>query len=193
MNRVDLESWLYRNADSTRLSTHELIDRCEAEVRSHAEVIAWKHALRVAAATLRRFDGQFGLPASEIFVTREVCHEVARELSRHEPELGSIDETAWLSHAILDSIDPEDRRVFRVWVRQIAEREEHRIWHEVVVFTHHVARALIEKAHLTGELDWTFERTYPKVATRVMQLLLREYAAHLRESRKERAAQAALH
>ena len=193
MNRVDLESWLHRHADSTRLSTYDLIDRCEAEVRNHAEVLAWKHALRVATATLRRFDGLFGLPASETFVTREVCHEVARELSRHEPELGPIDESEWLSHAVLDSIDPEDRMVFRVWVRHIAAREEHRVWHEVVSYTHHVARALIAKAHMTGDLDWTFERTYPKVAKRVMQMLLREYATHLRESRKEMAARAALH
>ena len=193
MNRVDLQSWLHRHADSTHMPTHDLIDRCEAEVRNHAEVLAWKHALRVATTTLRRFDGLFGLPASETFVTREVCHEVARELSRHEPSLGSIDEAQWLSRGVLDSIDSESRNVFRDWVREIAEREEHRAWHEIVSFTHHVARALIAKAHMTGDLDWSFERSYPRVATRVMQLLLREYAAHLRESRKEMAARAALH
>jgi hypothetical protein len=193
MNRVALEGWLERHPGSIFAPTHDLIDRCEAEVRNHAEVLAWKHALKIATASLRRFDTRFGLPASETFVTHEVCHEVARELKHHEPHLDSIDESEWLSPSLLDSIDPEARYVFRDWVREFAEQEEHRVWKQIVFFTHHVARALIDKAHMTGELDWNFERSYPKLALRVTRLLLREYATHLRESRKEIATESALH
>jgi len=193
MNRVDFESWLDRHPNSTLASTHDLIDRCELEVRRHAEVVAWKHALRVATSNLRRFDGHFGLPASETFVTREVCHEVARELKRQEPHVGRIDEREWLRPSTLDSIEPEDRMVLREWLREIAETEEHRVWREIVAFTHHVARALIEKAHMTGELEWDMERTYPRLARRATQLLLRQYAIHLREQRKPMPTGSSLH
>ena len=193
MHRVELESWLNRHPDTILATTHELIDRCEVEVHHHAEIIAWKHALKVATASLRRFDGRFGRPASETFVTREVCHEVARELKRHEPQLERIDETEWLSRSILGSIEPEARMVLRDWLRELAEKEEHRAWQEVVSFTHHVASALIQKAHMTGELDWDFERSYPRVATRVTRMLLREYAVHLRESRRGSAPRSGLH
>ena len=178
MNRVDLESWLDRHPDSTLAPTHDLIDRCEVEVHHHAEIVAWKHALKIATASLSRFDGRFGLPASETFVTREVCHEVARDLKRHEPHLEQIDETEWLSRSILESIDPQARRVLREWLRELAEQEEHRIWREIVAFTHHVARALIEKAHMTGELEWDMERTYPRLARRATQIA----AAGIRDS-----------
>ena len=193
MNRVDLETWLDRHPGSIDSPTHALIDRCEAEVHRHAEVVAWKHALRIATTSLRRFDGRFGLPASETFVTREVCHEVARELKRHEPQLERIDETEWLSRSILDSIDPQARMVLREWLRELAEKEEHRAWQQIVAFTHHVASALIAKAHMTGNLDWDFERSYPRLATRVTKMLLREYALHLRDSRKEMTTRSALH
>ena len=135
MNRVDLETWLDRHPGSIDSPTHDLIDRCEAEVHRHAEVVAWKHALKIATTSLRRFDGRFGLPASETFVTREVCHEVARELKRHEPQLERIDETEWLSRSILDSIDPQARMVLREWLRELAEKEEHRAWQQIVAFT----------------------------------------------------------
>ncbi len=193
MNRLDLESWLDLHPDSILAPTHDLIDRCEVEVHHHAEILAWKHALKVATTSLRRFDGRFGLPASETFVTREVCHEVARELKRHEPHLDPIDETEWLSRSILDSIDPQARMVLREWLRELAEKEEHRIWREIVAFTHHIARSLIAKAHMTGELAWDFDHSYPKLATRVTQMLLREYAVHLRASRKAVAPHSALH
>lgn len=193
MNRLDLESWLDHHPDSTLAPPHDLIDRCEVEVRHHAEVIAWKQALRVAAESLGRFEGHFGLPASETFVTREVCHEVARELKRREPHLERIDEREWLSRSTLDSIEPEARMVLREWLSELAAKEEHRVWREIVSFTHHVARALIDKSHMTGELEWDMERTYPRLARRATQLLLREFAIHLRESRRERTTSSAVH
>ena len=193
MNRVELESWFNRHPGSTYAPTNDLMDRCEVEVHNHAEVVAWKHALKVATASLRRLDGHFGLPASETFVAREICHEVARELKRHEPQLDRIDETEWLSRSILDSIDPQARMVLRDWLRELAEKEEHRIWQQIVSFTHHVACALIAKAHMTGDLEWDFDRSYPRLATRVTQMLLREFAVHLRDSRKGMATHFGLH
>lgn len=193
MNRNALESWLDHHQDLILAPSRNLIDRCEVEIRNHAEVVAWKHALRIATTNLRRFDGRFGLPASETFVTREVCHEIARDLKRHEPHLEQIDESEWLSRSTLESIDPDARMMIRDWVRELAEKEEHRVWREIVAFTHHVARALIEKAHLTGRLEWDLERSYPRIATQVTQMLLREYAIHLRDSRRGNSKGSLLH
>lgn len=193
MNRNALEGWLDRHQDSILAPSRHLIDRCEVEIRNHAEVVAWKHALKIATTNLRRFDGRFGLPASETFVTREVCHEIARDLKRHEPHLERIDASEWLSRGTLESIDPEARSMFRDWVRELAEKEEHRVWREIVAFTHHVARALIDKAHMTGRLEWDLERSYPRIATQVTQMLLREYAIHLRDSRRGSSKASLLH
>lgn len=193
MNRNALESWLDRHQDSIHEPSRHLTDRCETEIRNHAEVVAWKHALKIATTNLRRFDGRFGLPASETFVTREVCHEIARDLKRHEPHLEQFDESEWLSRSTLESIGPDARMMIREWVRELAEKEEHRVWREIVAFTHHVAHALIEKAHMTGRLEWDLERSYPRIATQVTQMLLREYAIHLRDSRRTSSKVSLLH
>jgi hypothetical protein len=181
MNRTDLESWLSTHPDSIHAPTGTLLDRCESEVRSHAQELAWIHAREVAEHSLHRFERAFGLPASEIFVTREVCHEIARELKHHEPHVERTEESEWVSRSVLDALEPGARRMLREWLFDLAEREEHRAWQEIVSFTHKIATALIREGHMTRALDWDFERSYPRLAAQVTEMLIHEFEAHARE------------
>jgi hypothetical protein len=182
MKRTEIESWLAVHPESIHAPARGLLDRCESEIREHAEELAWTHARQVAEQSLHRFERGFGLPASEVFVTREVCHEIARELRRHEPHVDRRMESEWVSLAVLEALDPSARRMLRDWLFDVAEQEEHRTWLEIVAFTHKVARALIREARMTRTLDWDFDRSYPRLAARVTEMLIHEFEAHARDA-----------
>jgi hypothetical protein len=110
MNRTQFETWLVSHPESVFTDAHRLLDRCEAEIGEHAHALAWKHAGEVAIECLHRFERTFGLPASETFVAREVCVEVARALRHDGIHVESITEEEWLSRAILDALSPEARK-----------------------------------------------------------------------------------
>ena len=52
---------------------------------------------------------------------------------------------------------------------------------EIVSFTHRIATALIREGHMTRTLDWDFDHSYPRLAARVTEMLIREFEAHARE------------
>jgi hypothetical protein len=153
-----------------------LRERCERQVRSHAEEEAWQRARAIAEQHLQHWAGSFGIPASDAFVAQEVCHELARELRRREPE--PVAEAQRLSEAVLRALDPATRERLRGWLIELARREEHRAWLEVVNFTDHLARNLIRGGELTPELHWDFDHSYSRTAERVTRMLIREYETH---------------
>lgn len=178
MERQELENWFAHHPDSIHMQPDALLDRCETEVRDHATYDAWLHARDVAEESLHRFEGIFGLPASGAFVTREVCHEVARELKSHEPHPDEKLAAEWAGRAVLEALDDEGREHLREWLCDLARREEHAAWRGIVHFTDHLARTLIRDMHMTADLDWDFDHSYPKVAARVARMLIREFEAH---------------
>ena len=180
MERTDLETWFASHPESHQPSLDILLDQCESEVRHYAHRDAWIHARHIAEKSLRRFEHVFGLPASDVFVTREVCHEIARELRRHEPHLDD-EQMEWIGSRLVDSLDSEARILLRQWLKELAEKEEHVAWREIVYFTHHLAKSLIEHEHMTLRNDWDLEHTYPRIAARVARLMIREFDAHAAE------------
>jgi len=182
MNRDELDRWFAEHPETLRMKSSEqsteLLNECEARVRAYAHRDAWVHAREVAEETLHRFEGSFGLPASEPFVTREICHEVARELRRHEPHPDEVEEDEWFRRTLFDALDPEPRGMLKQWLSELAEKEEHAVWKEIVHFTDHLARTLIRRAHMSDSLTWDFERSYSRVASRVARMLIREFEAH---------------
>ncbi len=153
-----------------------LRERCERQVRSHASEDAWQRAREIAEEHLHHWEASFGIPASDAFVAQEVCHELARELRRREPEPGA--EARRVSEAVLRALDPPARERLRDWLLDLARREEHRAWLEVVEFTDHLARNLIREGELKPDLRWDFEHSYSRTAERVTRILIREYEAH---------------
>ena len=178
MERIDLETWFARHPESIDTQPRMLLDLCEAEVRDHARTDAWRRARDVAESSLHRFEGTFGLPASDVFVTREVCHEIARELRRHEPHPDAALAASWVGDTVLDKLDAEAGRIVRQWLAEIAEREEHATWQGIVQFTDRLARWLIRSEGMTAELDWDLDHTYSQVAARVTRIVMREFDAH---------------
>ena len=61
---------------------------------------------------------------------------------------------------------------------ELAEKEEHAVWLEIVRFTDHMARSLIRDAGMTRALEWDFDHSYPRVAARVAKLMMQEFEAH---------------
>ena len=179
MERLELENWLIHHPDSIHSDPDTLLDECEREIRDHAQRDAWVQAKEIAEQNLRRFEHGFvGYPASDTFVTREVCREIARELKHHEPIPDDQDAQAWLSEMLLDSLDPEARRMFLDWLRDLARAEEHLAWLEIVRFTSRRARGLIREGHMTDQCDWDLDHTYPIVAASVVKMLIAEFQTH---------------
>lgn len=178
MDRHEVESWLEHHPDQVHANAKALLNRCEREVRSHTHRDAWKHARNLAEESLHRFERVFGLPASDVFVTREICHEIAREMRHHEPHVEASSEAELVSRAVLEALDPPARRMLGKWLMELAETEEHAVWLEIVRFTDHMAQALIREAHMTRALEWDFDHSYPKVAARVARMMIREFESH---------------
>lgn len=175
MERSEIESWLRDHPHASQTQPRELLDRCEEEVRDHARHDAWLQARDVAESSLRRFERVFGLPASDAFVAREVCHEIARELKRHEPHPDEQSTARWVGRALVATLDDEARGMLREWVYELAEQEEHEAWLRIVEFADHLGRTLIRDAGMTADLDWDLERSYPRVAARVARMMIREF------------------
>jgi len=179
MERIDVERWLAQHPGSIHGDPDALLDRCEAETRNHAQHDAWLHAKAIAEQRLHRFERGFGLPASDTFVTREVCHEMARELKSHEPSPDQRAVEAWVGQMALEELETDARRLLRDWLQGLAEREEHAAWREIVRVTDHMARTLIRAGQMTDRCDWDLDHSYPKVAARVIRLLIDELKAHV--------------
>ncbi len=181
MDRTEIERWLDQHHDSIHLPANDVLDRCETDVRHHARELAWQHARHVVESCLHRYQRSFGLPASEGFVAREVCPEIARELRHHEPHPAHpIPESEWLDARTLAALETDARTMVAEWLDSLADRAEHQAWLEIVTFTDHFAETLIRRAHMTGELSWDFDRSYPKLAARICELILAEFDARLR-------------
>lgn len=179
MERLELENWLIHHPGLVHSDLSVLLDECEKEARDHAHRDAWVQAQKIAERRLRRFESGFiGHPASDTFVTREVCHEIARELKLHEPSPDDYDNEAWLSQMLIESFDPEARTKFLRWLKDLVDAEEHAAWLEIVRFTDHSARSLIREEHMTDQCDWDLDHTYSMVAARVVRILIGKFQSH---------------
>jgi hypothetical protein len=179
MERLELETWLNQHLDLVHTDPSILLNECEREARDHAYCDAWTQAERIAEKTLRRYESGFiGYPASDRFVTREVCHKVARELKENEPVLNDQETELWLNEFLLESLDPEAREMFLLWLKDLASSEEHTAWSAIVRYTHRSARNLIREEGMTDDCEWDLGHTYKVVAARVIRILIAKYHGH---------------
>ncbi len=194
MERLELEKWLTHHPDLVHTDPHDLLDECEKEARGHAYRDAWSRAEQIAEKSLRRFESGFiGHPASDTFVTREVCHEIARELKKNEPVLDDYETELWLSELMLESLDVEAREMFRTWLKDLMGTEEHATWLDIVRYTDRSARKLIREEHMTDQCDWDLEHTYPIVAARVTRILMAKFHGHAAEGQTDSSSALSVH
>jgi hypothetical protein len=172
MDRHEVEHWFQGHPEAAQTDPRQLLDRCEREVRAHAEHEAWRHARRIAEERLHDWEASFGLPASDAFVAREVCQEMARELRRRKPTLRP--NAALVSEGLLGALTPAGRDLLVSWARELSNKEERAIWRDVIRFTNHVGRDLVRDGW-SNEPRWDFEHSYSRTAQRVTRLLIHEY------------------
>ena len=181
MERREVEQWLATHPESIHADSKALLDRCERDVHVHTHVDAWSHAREIAEHRLHYVEQEFSLPASEAFVAKEICHELARELKRKEPHVTPENEADFVADDVIEALEPDARETLRSWIHDLAEREEHEAWLEIVRFTDHCAKALIKRGHLSSKAAWDFDHSYTHNAARVARMLIQEYELHMRE------------
>jgi hypothetical protein len=172
MNRHEIEHWFEGHPEAVHADPRQLLDRCEREVRGHVAHEAWAHARRIAEERLHDWEASFGLPASDAFVAREVCKEMARELRRRAPRFSP--DVAHVSSSVLGVLEPAGRELLCAWAAEVTGREEKAIWREVIRFTNDVGRDLVRDGW-SDVPRWDFEHSYSRTAQRVTRLLIREY------------------
>jgi hypothetical protein len=178
MDRQDVMSWLQTHPDAVHGNADELLERCEREVRRHAAEEAWLYAKAIALERIRYWAHSFGNPASEDFVAREVCHEMAGELEQLEPSVEEGSEDRLADRQALEAFEPEGRETLRCWIRDLAREEEHRVWLEIVRFTHRRGGALVREGRVGRDLTWDREHSYAKAAEKVTRILAQDYEEH---------------
>ncbi len=176
MERSDVEKWFRENPPESRVNVDELLDRCEGAVRRHAEEDAWLAAKSYALGRAREWQQEWSPPASEQFVTREVCHELSWELAHHEPAVEAGAEEHLAGGPVKEAISDEAWDVIRRWVLELAAAEEHRAWREIVKFTDHRAGEIIRREHFTRDAGWDRDHRYSAIAAHVAEILAREYS-----------------
>ncbi len=183
MDRGEVLTWLNEHPEAVHGRPEEILERCEREVSRQTGEAAWLHARAIAQQRTRDFEEQWGFHASEAFVAREVCHDLAGDLRHLEPHPRPGDEERLLGPSMLAALEPEARERLRPWLHELAEREEHRVWLEIVRFTNARGRELVQQGAMSSELDFEHTHNYAATAARVTRILEEDYAAHARPGR----------
>ncbi len=178
MNRQSVLEWFERNPGAIHGDLESTLERCERAVRRHAREDAWLAAKAYVAKRRHDWEDSVGAHASEAYVARVVCHQLADELERHEPSPQDGDEDHLVGGPMKAAFDEEGWSVITRWIMTLARQREHESWQEIVSYTDHLARDLIRKHHLSDDSRFHYTQCYGEVASRIAALLERDYTAH---------------
>jgi len=178
MERSAVLDWLSRHTEQVHDIPEQLISRCETEVRHHAQEDAWLHARDIAEDHNRHWGHFWGAHASEAYIAREACRDLAAEFEQNEPVPAAGHESDFVDEDVLSALDPEARAVVFEYVHDLALGEEHAAWKQIVRFTRKRARTLARDEHLSTDLSFEGTNVYSETAVRVMGMLAREFQHH---------------
>jgi hypothetical protein len=180
MERSEVLDWLIQHTDHIHDIPERLLSRCETEVKQHAQEDAWLHARDIAEEHNQHWHHFWGAYASETYVAREVCRDLAYEFKRNEPAPAEGHESDFVDEDVLGVLDPEARTIVLEYVHDLARGEEHRAWKEIMRFTRKRGRTLAREEHLSSDLGFDGIHTYSETAGRVMGILARDFKHHAR-------------
>jgi hypothetical protein len=178
MERNEVLDWLVQHAQQVRDIPEQVLSRCEAEVKEHAQEDAWLHARDIAEEHNHYGRDSWGAHASEAFVAREVCKDLANEFQRNEPVPVEGLEGAYVDEDVLGVLDPEARTVILDYVHDLARGEEHEAWMEVMRFTRKRGKTLAQEERLSSDLSFEETHAYSETAARVMDILASDFQHH---------------
>jgi hypothetical protein len=178
MERSEILNWFEQHPGTLEEDRSEFVTRCERSIRRHAREQAWLSAKRYVEKRRRAHQGLAGAHASEVYVAREVCHQIADELERHEPEVRAIDADQLVGGPYRQAASDEAWEALIPWIVDVAQQEEHAAWLEIVRYTDRRARELIRDHHLSSDCDFDHSKCYWAVAERIERLLERDFAGH---------------
>lgn len=185
MDRAAMLQWIEGHPGAVHGEPADVTIRCEAEVRRHAQEDAWLAARAYVDSRVKNWQDEWGLPASEEYVAKEICHQIAHELKRHEPSVDGESDEHFVGVNLVAEFEPEARDILHKWIHDVAAEAEHRAWLEVIRFTDHHARELINKAHLSRSLEWDMEDNFSQKAARIAHLLAEEYETRAHPQRPQ--------
>jgi hypothetical protein len=178
MDRTEVLRWFEEHPAAAHGDVEQIVTRCERAVRRHAAEDAWLAAKQYVERRAETWHEEWSPPASEAFVTPEVCHQLAWELRRHEPEVAEADTDHLAGGPVMDALEPDGWTFLRRWVRELAADEEHRIWQEIVRFTDRRGRSLARERKLSQDWRWDAEHRYTVIAAHVAEILAHDYSIH---------------
>ncbi len=180
MKRSEVLDWLTRHTEHIHDIPEQVLSRCETEVKKYAKEDAWLHARDIAKKHNHHWGHFWGAHASESYVARQVCSDLADELKRSEPIPANGHESDFVDDDVLDVLDPEACNIMLDYVHDLARGEEHDVWREIMRFTRKRSRTLALDEHLSSDLSFEGTHTYSETAVRVMGILARDFQHHVR-------------
>lgn len=180
MERSEVLDWLTRHTEHIHDIPERLLCRCETEVRQHAQEDAWLHARDIAEEHKQHWGHYWGAHASEAYIAREACWDLADEFKHNEPVLAEGHESDFVDDDVLDALDSEARAVVFEYVHDLALGEERQAWKEIVRFTRKRGRTLAREEHLSSDLSFDGTNVYSETAVRVMGILARDFQRQAR-------------
>lgn len=182
MERNEVLDWLHDHPQEVKDAPEDVVKRCEDAVHEHVSEEAWLHACELARERERYWlDDGGGAHASEAFVAREVCRELATELRGMEPVPRSGQAGAYVDAGALAPLGKAGRTLMLRYVFDLARREEHETWLHVMDFTREKGVALARQRTFSKQLDFDRTHGYAVTAARVMHILADDFEerAHL--------------
>jgi hypothetical protein len=176
MNRTEVLRWLKVHSNEIQGNPERLIERCERTVRRHAAEDAWLSAKSYVESRMHEWEKEWGTHAGESFVAREICHQLAYELKQHEPEVEVGAEEHLAGGRIQSALTDEGWGFVSGWVRDVAQREEHEVWSDIVRFTDKRGREIVRHFDFKDDSDYEHTRSYSVIASRVAGILARDYS-----------------
>jgi hypothetical protein len=179
MERNEVLEWLHDHPQEVKESPEDVVTRCEEAVHEHVLAETWHHACELARQRERYWleDGG-GAHASEAFVAREICGKLATELRRLEPVPEARDVGSYVDARALAQLGAGGRSLMLRYVLDLARREEHQTWCQVMDFTREKGQELARRRTFSKELDFDRTHGYAETAARVMHILAEDFARH---------------
>ncbi|MBW2494272.1 MAG: hypothetical protein JRE43_05940 [Deltaproteobacteria bacterium] len=175
MERSEVLDWLTQHTEYVHDIPEQLLSRCEREVKQHAQEDAWLHARDIAQQHSHDWRHFWGAHASEAYIAREACRDLAEEFKHNVPAPLEGHESDFVDDDVLSALDPEARSVLFEYVHDLALGEERRAWKQITRFTRKRGRKLAREEHLSSNLSFEGTNVYSETAIRVMEILARDF------------------